>query len=537
MWINSTPASTRGLRFGGLATGLDTQTLVRDLMRAEQQRVDRLRQEKQVVRWRQEEYREVTSLLRGFADGFFSSLNPAADMRSAANYRPMRVAVSDSSFLTAVAGSEAREGTHVIAGIDSLATSTVILGSVGALPAGRTVDDTLEALGFAASGSTVEFAVAGRSFSFSSTATMRHVMNTVTADSAAGVRFFHSSIEARFMLETRNTGAATSTLTTSGAFLEHLGLAGITATRISGTDASVRFGVTGGTGTVTVTRATNSFTIDGVTYSLIRPTPTGTSVSLTVSRDTDRVFNAVKAFVDRYNQVHDDIHARLREQRFRDYPPLTDAQRQEMSEAEIKLWEDRARSGLLNNNQILQGVANNMRSALAEPLQAAGISLHEIGITTGPHHERGRLRLDENRLRAALQVSGEQIAALFSRESSIAYSPNLTAAQREERHAAAGIAHRLSDVLQDNVRTVRDSAGRQGILLERAGIPGSITEFRNVLENEISRLEGRIETVMATLAQREDRLWRQFTALEQAIQRMNTQNMWLAQQFGPGRQE
>jgi flagellar hook-associated protein 2 len=536
MVLNPIQTTTRGLRFGGLATGLDTQTLVRDLLRAEQLRVDRLRQEKQLAEWRQEEYREVTSLLRSFADGFFSSLNPLADMRSAATFGAMRVAVSDSSFLTAVANNEAREGTKVIAGIDSLATPTFVLGHTGALPAGRTVDETLEALGFAAPGSTVEFAVAGRNFSFRSTDTMRHVMNAVSADAAAGVRFFYSALETRFILETRNTGAATATLTTSGAFLENLGLAGATATRINGTDASVRFGVTGGTGTVTVTRATNNFTLDGITYSLLRPTPTGTSVSLTVSRDTDRVFNAIRAFVDRYNQVLDDIHGRLREQRFRDYPPLTEAQRREMSEAEIKLWEERARSGLLNNNQILQGVVNNMRSALAQPLAAAGISLQEIGITTGPHQERGRLRLDESRLRTALQTRGEQVAALFARESTITYSPNLTAAQREERHAAAGIAHRISDILHDNIRTVRDSGGRQGFLLERAGMPGNITEFRNVLSGEITRLERRIDTVLATLAQREENLWRRFTAMEQAIQRMNSQSMWLAQQFNPGGQ-
>jgi flagellar hook-associated protein 2 len=207
-----------------------------------------------------------------------------------------------------------------------------------------------------------------------------------------------------------------------------------------------------------------------------------------------------------------------------------------MSEAEIKLWEKRARSGLLNNNQILQGAVNNMRFALVQPVPAAGISLQEIGITTGPHRERGRLHLDENRLRAALNTRGEQVAALFSRESSIIYSPDLTAAQRTERHATAGIAHRLSDILQDNIRTVRDSSGRQGLLLERAGIPGNVTEFRNVLTSEISRLEGRIETALTALTQREDRLWRQFTALERAIQRMNSQSMWLEQQLGPGRQ-
>jgi flagellar hook-associated protein 2 len=536
MFIGSTGQNSGGLRIGGLATGLDTESLVRDMMRVHRIRVDRLKQDRQLVEWRRDAYREVTTQLRRFADDFLSSLNPASDMRSASNHMALNAVSSDPSFVTVSAGASAVTGTVTIAGVDRLATPTSILGRTGLLQPGMTIDSSLETLGFAATGTRVEFTIAGRNFAFNSTDSMRHVMNTVNADAAAGVRFFYSGIESRFIIQTRNTGAATSSLSASGVFLENLGLTGPTSTRVEGQDASVRFQTTGGLGTITVNQAANTFTIDGITYNLVRSTPAGTSLTVTVSQNTDRAFDTIKAFVERYNQVLGDINEKLAEQRFRDHRPLTDEQRAEMTEQQIEQWESRAKSGLLQNNRILQSAVDALRTAFTQPFQAAGISLQEIGITTGSHFERGRLHINETRLREALSTRVEQITALFTSQSTIAYSPDLTSAQRAQRTAESGIAHRVSDVLQDMVRLTRNSHGRKGVLLERAGFTGSITEFQNDLNTQIRGIDSRIDTALDAMERSEQRYWRQFTALEDAIQRMNAQSAWLAQQFAAGGQ-
>jgi len=536
MFVGSTGQNSGGLRIGGLATGLDTESLVRDMMRVHQMRVDRLKQDRQLVEWRRDAYREITSDLRRFGDDFLSSLNPASDMRSKANLMSMKAVSSDASYVSVSAGSSAVSGTVTIAGIDRLATPTSLLGTTGLLPAGMTIDSSLEALGFAATGTSVEFTVAERVFTFNSIDSMRHVMNTVSNDTAAGVRFFYSGIESRFIIQTRNTGAATSTLDVSGAFFEASWFSGADRTRVDGQDASVRFQTTGGLGTVTVNQASNTFTLDGITYNLLRSTPAGTSLTVTVSQNTDRAFDTIKAFVERYNQVLGEINERLAEQRFRDHRPLTDEQRAEMTEQQIEQWESRAKSGLLQNNRTLQSAVDALRSAFTQSFQAAGISLQDIGITTGSHFERGRLHLNETRLREALSTRGEQIASLFTNQSTIAYSPDLTSAQRAQRTGESGIAHRVSDVLQDFVRLTRNNNGRKGILLERAGFTGSITEFQNDLNTQVRGIDRRIDTALDAMERSEQRYWRQFTALEDAIQRMNAQSAWLTQQFAAGGQ-
>jgi len=536
MFVGSTGRNSGGLRVGGLATGLDTESLVRDMMRIHQVRVDRLKQDRQQVEWRRDAYREVTGILRRFGDDFLSALNPTSNMRSKSNLAALTAVSSDPSYVSVSAASSAVSGTITIAGVDRIATPTSLLGTADLLQPDMTIDSSLETLG-ADPGTSVEFNVAGRVFTFNSTDSMRHVMNTVNNDTSAGVRFFYSGIESRFIIQTRNTGAATSSLTVSGDFLANLGIdETFTAYNVSGQDASVRFQTTGGLGTVPLNQASNTFTVDGITYNLHRATPAGVSLNVTVSQNTDRTVNAIKAFVERYNQVLTGLNEKLGEQRFRDYRPLTEDQRNEMSDQQIEQWEKRAKSGLLQNNRILESAVNALRSAFTQPFQAAGISLQDIGITTGSHFERGRLHLDETRLREAVGVRHEQIASLFSSQSTIAYSPDLTSAQRAQRTAESGIAHRVSDVLQDFVRLTRNNNGRKGTLLERAGFTGSITEFQNEMNTQMRGIDNRIDTSLDAMERNEQRYWRQFTALEDAIQRMNAQSAWLAQQLGTANQ-
>nr|MBO2494544.1 hypothetical protein [Clostridia bacterium]PZN11666.1 MAG: hypothetical protein DIU64_02125 [Caldicoprobacter oshimai] len=526
--------STGTLRIGGLATGLDVDSIIQDLMRIEQMKVDRIKQERQLVEWRKEAYREITNLLRAFQDEFFNIIKTDTYMLSSNTYKTFSVISSGEAYVTATANASAMEGSYTITEIKSIATPTVIKGATGVLPDGKTLDSTLEELGFAQVGSTVKFSINGEEFSFSSSTTMRQVMNEVSANQNAGVNFFYSSIEGRFILQTKSTGAATSTISINdveGTFLGNLGL--VEANKINGTDAVVYFQEIGGSGTIEWRSSTSTFTIDGVTYTLKNTTPIGMApITITVTQDVDKAYNAIKNFVDKYNELIDKINGKLNEERFRDYPPLTDAQKKEMSEKEIELWEQKAKSGLLRGDSILQNIVYSMRRALSEAVEGVGISLSSIGITTGSYFERGKLHIDENKLKEALKNDPEQVMELFIKKSSIDYSPNLDSSSRTQRYNESGLMYRIYDILMDNIRTTRDSQGRKGILLEKAGIVGDITEFQNMMDAELRRLDKRIDAAVEAMIRQENKYWAQFTALEKAIQRMNMQSMWLMQQLG-----
>ncbi len=50
--------------------------------------------------------------------------------------------------------------------------------------------------------------------------------------------------------------------------------------------------------------------------------------------------------------------------KYYDYKPLTADEKASLSEEEIELWEDKAKSGLLQSDSTLQSIANAMRTAI-----------------------------------------------------------------------------------------------------------------------------------------------------------------------------
>ena len=88
-----------------------------------------------------------------------------------------------------------------------------------------------------------------------------------------------------------------------------------------------------------------------------------------VRHDVDAVVDKIKEFVNMYNELVDELNSALREEVYRDFPPLTDEQRAELSDKEIEMWEEKAKSGLLRSDSIVSGILSEMRLALAAAVQ------------------------------------------------------------------------------------------------------------------------------------------------------------------------
>ena len=52
----------------------------------------------------------------------------------------------------------------------------------------------------------------------------------------------------------------------------------------------------------------------------------------------------IKSFVEKYNEFVDKTQTLLTEKKYRDFPPLTDAQREDLTDKEIELWEEKAKA-------------------------------------------------------------------------------------------------------------------------------------------------------------------------------------------------
>jgi len=626
-------------RITGLASGLDTEQIVKDLMTAERIPLTKIEQQKQLAEWRQEMYRGFTNSLRSFKEQFFDVTKRSSYLLSENSFKVFSAFSDSDEFVTARGTASALEGSHTVkviqlatadTAVSNKAVSKAISGEVSDFElSGKTINVTLDgvtrkielsdyenlddligneenglqklvddAFGLAhnggkkitvsksgenvvfstsngasrltltsdleedglaklgiASGATnristnsrlgdlagkldmgmtfesgkVSFTINDESFTFSESDTMAKVMDTIN-NSKANVNIRYNEISDTFSITAKQTGAGDNIriTETAGTFFAGIGIDSANPVTSQGVDAVVE--IDGDP----VTRNTNTFTINGVEYTLKKAhTAENPDDTITVTQNVDAVFDSIKLFVDEYNKLVDKFSETISEKYDRDYLPLSKEQKDEMTEKEVEKWEKQAKTGLLRNDSILSKVQSDMRMALIESVEGIGINLSAIGISSKSYLDKGKLTIDEDKLKAAIKQKPDEVKNLFIQRSDTVpnYTRNLSSSERTTRNKEQGLLFRISDILDNHISTLRDNNGRKGILLEKAGIEGDLSEFESSLAKSISSYDDKISEFMAKLAKKEENYYRQFSQLETYMNRMNSQMDWLTSQL------
>lgn len=495
------------IRVSGLASGIDTETMVNELIQVERMRtVDPLEQQKQLLEWKQEYYREINTK-------FLALKNALFDLKLQGTFMAKAVSSSDETVLTATAGANAIAGNYNVT-VNSLANG-VNVASYEALGSNET--KTTLADQFTGIAGTITFTLetqeGSAEFSFDTSSTS--ISGVVAQINSAGIGVvanYDENVD-RFFLMTSDTGSEVKTDITADAegFLRdnlklYTGDLATESTPVNlgtGQDANIDFA-----GAAGLTFASNQFTLNGINFNLVSE---GSS-TVSVNNDLDSIIEKINAFVEAYNSVVEYVGGKLAEKRYWDYPPLTDTQREEMTESQIELWEEKAKSGLFRGDFLLNSVYSKTRTgamSLVEGLSADNQynSLSSIGINTRSYYEYGKLYVDEDQLREALTSNLEGVMELFTNSG--------------DTQATQGIAYRLYNIVDENIEIIVDKAGSSSYAFDNSFIG-----------KEIRRINEHIDTMEERLNEMEERYWRQFTAMERALQQMNSQSMWLMQQLG-----
>lgn len=233
---------------------------------------------------------------------------------------------------------------------------------------------------------------------------------------------------------------------------------------------------------------------------------------ITVTRDTDKIVDSIKKFIDEYNKLVKTINDYLNEDaNYRDYAPLTDEQRKEMSEKQIEMWEKKAKEGLLRRDSTLSGFLQSMRSVWYET-NSSGYAIYQLGIETGEWATRGQLTISANgeaTLRNMLASDPTGVMNFFA-------------------NTVDGAAVRVNNIIRNVANT---SSGSPGTLVQLAGIKGMASETNNTLYDQLKKIDEQIERLKNQYKKEKDRYWKQFNLMEQAIANMNSQSSYLSQMF------
>lgn len=215
---------------------------------------------------------------------------------------------------------------------------------------------------------TFGFTINGQPFSFRYNTTLDTIISAINANPAAGVTVFYDDFKDKLVMTATKVGnynenGAEIEINDPNNFLG--GLLNINqSNETPATDAKV---VINGFATE---KKSNTFTINDVTFTI---KSVGTT-TIALSSDTSAIADKIEEFVNKYNEVIASFNEKLTEARatsgdkYTYYQPLTDEQKESMTEDQIKKWEELAKKGLLHNDSILSGAVNEMRSSLSRVL-------------------------------------------------------------------------------------------------------------------------------------------------------------------------
>lgn len=459
------------------------------------------------------------------------SLQSAID--DAVGLGKVTVSMNDSNFLEITAADDGVQAITISAPSSGTSGLTKLgFGTDAVLSNRLSTSDTLATIAGQLSSSTaltfnddgqVDLTINGTQLSFDQDSTLAEMISKVNkAD--LGATMDYNTITGELTLTATDTGAGNSLAVTDSGTSNFAAL--LLSTSTAGLDA--RMIIDG----QSLTRSSNSITIDGVTYTANAETEE--DVAVTVTQNTDGVYDLISNFVDAYNTLIETINTAISENADSDYPPLTDDEKAEMTEEEITAWEVKAKVGLLESDPTLRTFLSDMRTALIDSVFGQTSSLASIGITSGTYDKKGTLSIDEDTLTAAIASDPKTIMELFTQQATsttasgtplagTAVVRKLSSSDLSTRYKEEGIAYRFYDILQKNISTIRDSSGNKGTLLVKAGTENDVSDTDNTLSTLLEKYAKELEDEQDRLDEFEERLYTKYTTLETYINTMNAQ--------------
>lgn len=155
------------LRISGMVSNMDTDQMVKDLMRAERVKVDTVKQSRQWVQWQQDAFREITRKTQDFQNKFFDVLNPSNNMKSASFFSKFTYDVKsggvDNTALSVTASADASSLNVTVDAIKQLATKDTLVGDSTKIRGvySQSITDYAAFKGSVASGLSVSLSVNG----------------------------------------------------------------------------------------------------------------------------------------------------------------------------------------------------------------------------------------------------------------------------------------------------------------------------------------------------------------------------------------
>lgn len=367
------------LRMTGMYSGMDTQSIVSQLVEAKSKKVDTLKNEQTKLEWKQNVWQELNSKIYSLYSGTLSKL------RLSSAYSKKNTTCSDTTKATIVASDSAVNGTQTLK-VNKLAKSGYLTGAELEKKKKTETDETgketvksvdwtgsdkLSELNAALVGKTINVTVGQgedaklTGIEITKDMTISEFTNKLKE---AGVNASFDEENQRFFISSTKTGKANEFELNAGkvgdnkSVLSVLGLDATAAdsgcTRIKAQDAEIELNG------AAFTSDSNTFSVNGLTINALGVTDG--EISVVTSVDYEGIYDTIKDFISEYNELIIEMDKLYNADSARDYDVLSAEEKESMTDDEIEKWEDKIKGSLLRKDGNLSSVMNALKSTMME---------------------------------------------------------------------------------------------------------------------------------------------------------------------------
>lgn len=509
------------IRITGLNSGLDTDSIVQELVSAYKTKQDKYTKAQTKLSWKQDTWKELNTKVYGFYSKKLWNMTLAGSFTG-----KKTTTVSDSTKATVSASSSVVNGTQTLK-VNKLATGGYLTGKKIEKADGTelTSSSTLSELGIKAGNISIKVGDETKTMEVKPDMTISDFVKELNNQGVSAsfdakqqrlfVQSTSSGVKNDFEIVSNNAGSldilnklgiatkanyeAVNGAGSAGADMEF-------AVKTEASDAEIELN-----GAI-FTSDSNKFSINGLNI-----TATGTSsdvMTITTATDVDGIYNMIKEFFTEYNTLMNSMESSYNAPSAKGYEPLTSEEKGEMSDDEVEKWEKKIKDSLLRRDDTLRSVMSTMSMAMSKTYEVNGkkYSLSSFGIKTAGYFTRA-----ENES-YAYHIDGDKDDSGVEGN-----ADKLRAAIEEDPEAVGQFFNQLAKDLYDDM-------GKQ---MKKTELSSSYTIYNDVqMKKEYDEYTETIKKWEEKLKDMEDYYYKKFSAMETALSKLQSQTNSLASLLG-----
>lgn len=271
--------------------------------------------------------------------------------------------------------------------------------------------------------------------------------------------------------------------------------------------------------------ASNNITLDNVEFTFNTTTVNedgfDNKAYVTGKTDTTSLKEKIVNFVNDYNKIIEDLNTKLSEKRDSTYMPLTSEEKAAMSDSDVKLWEEKVKTGIFRNDSDLSRIVSEMKDAMQTMMSDTGLKLEDIGIEPVNDYKtkNGTFKINDKKLTEALESNIDGVKQLLT-------SPaKTTTLENGAKYQSGGVISSLSETFQTEF-----VFSSKSLLIKKAGTKSF--SISSTMTKELTDRQKVIDDMNEALTTRETNLYNKYSKLESALASLYSQQNWLTQQLG-----